>query len=486
MISMPIAELATVIAGRLQLPADGQSSVTAGPLGPVITEVTTDTRDLGDGGASTVFVALRGSTHDGHAFVPAAVDRNVAAVVVDHDGRASLDSPELLAATAVIEVDDTTVALQQLARHVRSVVGPHAIAVTGSVGKTTVKDLTAASLATKYQTHASAASFNNEFGVPLTLLGMTRGVQALVAEIGARHPGDIAAMADLVQPDVAIVTAVEAVHLELFGSIEAIAATKQELVDSLGPDGTAVLNVDNPLVASMAPAAPATIRVGLATDADVTAGSVKFDASGHACVQVRSPWGSTALRLPLPGRHQVINGLLAIAAAGRFEVPIDDAAAAIESATVSRWRGQIYHRGQRTVIDDAYNANPASMRAALDTLALIAHGRPTIAVLGEMAEIGPTAWSEHIALGEYCATRGVSTVVAVGSRALGIADGARAGGVDAVVACDDVECAVQWIEAQGSSAHVILVKGSRVAGLDAVVTQLIETDGDVMAQGPAA
>jgi UDP-N-acetylmuramoyl-tripeptide--D-alanyl-D-alanine ligase len=449
-----------VITWPLERIAVEVSGVLLGDASTIVDAVTTDSRQVPEG--RSLFVALRGEHLDGHVFASDAVDAGACALLVER----AVDEPRV----PQIRVTDTGRALGQLGAAVRQEIDPIAVAVTGSVGKTTVKDLTAAALATGHEVHASLASFNNELGVPLTLVGLTRAHTVLVAEIGARHRGDIAPLARLVAPDVAVVTAVAPVHLEPFGSIEAVAQTKAELVDALGPDGVAVLNADYPQVAAMAARAPASLMVGEA--GDVRPEDVRIGADGRATATIATPWGRVTVRAPLPGRHQVTNVALALAVAGHLGLDLGAVAAAIADARVSPWRGQIVDVDGRAVLDDAYNANPVSMRAALDTLVAVAGDRPATAVLGCMAELGPTAETEHLTLGAHCASAGVNRLIVVGPDASGIASGARHAGLDEVAQVPDPPGAIAWLEAHRLADEVVLVKASRVAGLDAVVDAL--------------
>ncbi|MEX2328763.1 MAG: UDP-N-acetylmuramoyl-tripeptide--D-alanyl-D-alanine ligase [Nitriliruptoraceae bacterium] len=452
MIEMSLGRIAEVCGGAASDP------------GRTVRQVTTDSRHVEPG---TLFVALRGDRHDGHDFVAAAVEAGaVAALVERHPGG---DVPHVL-------VGDAHDALARLAHAVRLAVDPVALAVTGSVGKTTVKDLVAQGLGATHLVHASRASFNNEIGVPLTLLGLDSDTDVLVAEIGARHVGDIAPLAALVEPDVSIVTAVAPVHLGPFGDLASIARTKQELVEALGPAGVAVLNVADPRVAAMASVAPDVVRVSAepgAVDADVGVRSVVLDGSAHACLDVHTPWGDVEVRAPLPGRHQVVNVLLALAACGHVDGSVDKAVGAIEAARISAWRGQVLEAGGVTIVDDTYNANPTSMRAALDTLVDLAAGRSTTAVLGVMAEMGAGAHDAHVSIGEHCRSLGVDRVVVIGTEAAGIIEGVenRRSSTRAVRA-DTIEDAVELLRREPPVGQVVLVKASRVAGLDRVVDAL--------------
>jgi UDP-N-acetylmuramoyl-tripeptide--D-alanyl-D-alanine ligase len=424
--------------------------------------VATDSRDLPPG--APLFVALRGEHVDGHRFLDQAVQQGAAAVLCERpaDG---LDA---------VVVEDTWRAVRELAREVRDRVAPRAVGITGSVGKTTVKDLTAAAVGAERRVAAARGSFNNELGVPLTLLTLREGDEVLVAEIGARHVGDIADLAPLVAPEVAVVTAVAGVHLEVFGSIEAIERAKGELVEALGPDGMAVLNAADPRVRAMAAKAPAALTVG-AEGADLTAEDVRLDASAHPTFTARTPWGSTEVRVGVAGRHQVGNALLALAVAGHLGVDLAHAADALGRATVSPWRGEVTRRGGVTVLNDAYNANPTSVIGALDTLTTLAVEGRSIAVLGEMAEIGPTSADEHARVGAEVATRGVDRLVVVGVHAAPFADGALDAGMDpaAVLTVPDAAAASEHLVETLREGDVVLVKASRVAGLEAVAADLL-------------
>ncbi len=455
MIVMSCTQLSQVTDGDLLLPdgTDGDATVDA---------VATDSRTVPDG--RPLFVALRGDSADGHDHVPDAVAAGAVAVLVER-------GPQQPSVPTIV-VDDTWQALRSLGRHVRETVAPTAIAITGSVGKTTVKDLTAAAVGARWRTHASRGSFNNELGVPLTLCSLEPDTQVLVAEIGARHVGDIADLAPLVAPDVAVVTAVAAVHLEVFGSIDAIARAKGELVDALGEGGVAVLALDDPWVAPMAARSPATITV--ATDlveADVHAREVRLDRFARPSATAVTPWGEVELSLPIAGRHQIANALFALAVAGHLGVGLTAAAAALASTAVSPWRGAVEAIDGVTVLNDAYNANPTSVVAALQTLVAIERTGRTIAVLGEMAEIGPDAAYEHERIGRVCVDLGVDVLVGVGEAAADTIAGAASGQVEVVAAADAAE-ASRAVSALVAPGDVVLVKASRVAGLERVPEDL--------------
>ena len=450
MIELTVSEVAHAVGGEVV----GATDVSIDVVG-------TDSRRLPDG--RPLFVALPGEHADGHDFAASAVAAGAVAVLA---GR------HLDVAVPVVVVDDPWIALERLGAAVRAYIEPTTVAITGSVGKTTVKDLTAAAVGAGRRAHAAAGSYNNELGVPLTLLGLREDTEVLVAEVGARRVGDIARLAPSLAPDVAVVTSVAAVHLEVFGAVEDVARGKRELVEALGADGVAVLNVADPRVAAMARVAPHVI--GVATDdasADVHAREVRLDPYARASCTAVTPWGETALRVPVAGRHQVGNALLALAVAGHLGVDIGAAAAAIGDARVSPWRGEVFVHDGVTVVNDAYNANPTSVRAALETLVAIERSGRAVAVLGVMAELGPTAEEEHVAIGRRCAELGLDELIVVGGEAEGIATGAGSGPV-AVHRVDDAAAATAMLTDRLASGDVVLIKGSRVAGLESVAASI--------------
>jgi UDP-N-acetylmuramoyl-tripeptide--D-alanyl-D-alanine ligase len=466
-IALTLAEVASITDARLHGGPDAGART--------IAAVATDSRHLERG---ALFVALHGEHADGHDYARSAVDAGAGALLVALELEDLRDTgvPQLVVA-------DTWAALAALGAAVRRRIDPVTVAITGSVGKTTVKDLTAAAVGAGRRTVAARGSFNNELGVPLTLLQLTEDSEALVTEIGARHVGDIAALAPLVAPDVAVVTAVAGVHLEVFGSIEQVAVGKAELVESLGPEGTAVLNLDDPRVAAMASRAPHVLGVSLEDPAaDVHAEAITLDRHARASATAVTPWGRVRIRLPIAGRHHVHNALFALAVAGHLGVDLEAAAAAIAAAPVSPWRGEVTEADGVVVLNDAYNANPTSVGAALETLVAVERTGRTWAVLGVMAEIGDTHEAEHEAVGVRVRDLGVDELVVVGDDAAGIAAGARraAGGLDHVTTVADAAAALQHLLPAVAPGDVVLVKASRVGGLEAVAEGLVTARGSAL------
>ncbi len=413
-----------------------------------------DSRALAPGAGVVARVAER----DGHDFGPAAVAGGAAAGVVARPVP-GVDVPALL-------VDDTAAALLAIGRLARTRLPDRVVGVTGSVGKTSTKDLLAAVLAARWATAASARSFNNEIGVPLTLAGAADATQAAVIEMGARGPGHIALLCGIARPTAAIVTAVADAHLEMFGTVDDVARAKGELVEALPPDGVAVLNADDARVVAMADRTTArvlTYGVGPASAAEVRATDVELDDLLRPRLLLRSPWGDAPVTLAVHGAHQAANAVAAAACALALGVDLDDVVEALAGATVSGMRMQVERAPSGlVVVNDAYNANPTSTRAALDALAALPVPGRKVAVLGVMAELGADSAERHRQVTAHAAERGIE-VVAVAAPAyeapVGVADAAEA------------------VERLGDLApgDAVLVKGSRVAGLEAVAEALLRT-----------
>ncbi|MGI8756669.1 MAG: UDP-N-acetylmuramoyl-tripeptide--D-alanyl-D-alanine ligase [Acidimicrobiales bacterium] len=414
-----------------------------------------DSRHVRPGQLFVPIVAER----DGHDFIAAAVAAGAVAY---------LTAGPIGAGTAV-RVAHTGRALTDIGAHARSRLPNRVVGITGSVGKTSLKDLLAAATATTWPTAASVGSFNNELGVPLTLANAPEDTACTVVEMGARGVGHIAALCSVARPTVGVVTVVAGAHLELFASLEEVASAKSELVRSLPADGTAVLNADDPRVATMADVAVASVvTFGDAGTGDVQAVAIELDDQLRPRFELHSPWGQVMVRLAVAGRHQVTNALGAAAAAMAMGVTPEAVAEGLAGARLSAMRMdlRVTPSGLR-VLDDAYNANPTSMRAALDALAAIGAER-RIAVLGTMHELGPDRDAEHVAVAEYAHRLGL-IVLAVGEAAYGL------DGDQAVANVDDATARMQAFGLGPGDA--VLVKASRAVGLERVVTALHEPGG---------
>ncbi|MER7175469.1 UDP-N-acetylmuramoyl-tripeptide--D-alanyl-D-alanine ligase [Streptomyces mesophilus] len=446
MIPLGLREIAEVVGGTVE--GDDTVRVTA--------PATLDSRQADPGG---LFVAFSGENADGHDYAASAGRAGAVAVL----GSRATPLPTVV-------VQDVQAALQRLAAHVVARLRPclTVVGVTGSQGKTSTKDLIAAVLSSAAPTVATIGSLNNELGVPLTMLRADADTRCLVLEMGARHVGDIAHLTDLVAPDIGVVLNVGQAHLGEFGSRAAIARAKGEMVRGLAPGGTAVLNADDPRVVAMRALTECPVLTfGRAEHADVRILDPVLDGSGRPSCTLRTAHASTPLTLPLVGAHQTLNASAAAAVGLAAGIPLAAAATALATASLSSWRMEPRQLTcGATLLNDSYNANPDSTRAALDALAAIEGGR-RIAVLGEMLELGAAGASEHRAIGEYAASR-ADVVAVIGERARPIADGA---GERAVVLADN-DAAVDWLRGRLAAKDVVLVKASRGARLDEVAAAL--------------
>jgi len=426
------------------------SAVSGSAVGEApVDRVVVDSREARPG---ALFVALRGERHDGHEFAPEAAAAGAA--VVAEAGRIPPGSPG-------VEVPDTLEALRAMAVWRRSELDARVVAVTGSTGKTTTKDLIAAALGPG--THAAPRSFNNEVGVPLTVLGAPDAARRLVIEAGSRGRGHIALLAPAVRPDVAVITTIGAAHLEMFGSLAAVREAKWELVEALHPGGTAVLPSDDPLLTRRRRGALLTFgRSG----ADVALAGETLDEFGRAAFTLRHDGREVPVRMSTAGRHQAVNAAAAVAAAIAAGVPFDDAAARVADARLSPWRMEV-HPGRVTVVNDAYNANPASMASALETVAAMP-GRH-LAVLGMMRELGAAEAAAHREVGEAARRLGFAAVVVVGDDP-GIAEGAGPIAHRAAGRSEALEVLAGLIR----DGDVVLVKASRAVGLEELARSLVE------------
>jgi len=430
---------------RLQL--SRVAEVTGGSLHGHDVEVDGVTVDSRVTAPANLFVALR-ADRDGHDFVADALDAGAAALLVDRP----VDAP------SAVVVPDTAVALRELAAHARHQLGARVVGITGSVGKTSTKDLTASVLARAHPTWASARSYNNEIGVPLTLLGAPDGTAATVVEMGMRGFGHLTELCAVARPTMGVVTSVAMVHTELVGDLDGVARAKREVVESLPPSGHAVLNAGDPRVAAMAAHTDARV-VWFGEGGHVSAEGVELDDELRPRFHLVSDWGSTDVAVAARGLHQVANALAAAAVGLVWDVPLEGVAEGLASAALSPWRMELTRTpAGAVVINDAYNAGPASMEAALRSLAALPAHRH-VAVLGHMAELGPDGPAEHRRIGEVATALGVR-VVAVGEPAYGVGD-----------LVDDAAAAIAAL-APLADGDAVLVKASRSAGLEVVAEAL--------------
>jgi UDP-N-acetylmuramoyl-tripeptide--D-alanyl-D-alanine ligase len=435
-------------------------------LGPdgEITGVVADSRDAGPG---DLYVALPGEHVDGHDFVAEAFDRGAAAALVAREGAYK---------GSVIVVRDTGRALMELASDHRRRLDARVVAITGSTGKTSVKDLAAAVLGLRYRVTASPRSFNTEVGVPLTLLASSDDTEVVVCEMGSRGRGHITLLADVARPLIGVVTNVGPAHLEMFGSLEAVAEAKAELVQALPEHGTAVLNADDPIVREFGRLTSArTMLFGTSADSAVRGEDLSLDTEGKASFALRTPEGTERVDLAVPGEHMAWNALAACAVGVALGLSAGECAAALKEARISPWRMEVFVTGDGVrVVNDAYNANPTSMAAALKAARWMAGESECIAVLGEMAELGAVSGQEHERIGELVARLGIDRLITVGGPARRISVGAVREGVEPerVSSCETVEEALAEVRSKARPGVVVLVKASRRAGLERLAEKL--------------
>jgi UDP-N-acetylmuramoyl-tripeptide--D-alanyl-D-alanine ligase len=446
-IPLSVREIAEIVGGRVEGSADVLVT------GPAVL----DSRRAEPGG---LFVAFTGATSDGHDYADSAGAAGAVAVL----GTRATSLPTIV-------VEDAAAALQALAvdvvNRVRSSLT--VVGITGSQGKTSTKDMLATVLSTVAPTAATVGNLNNELGVPLTMLRVDASTRFLVIEMGARHMGEIASYTSLVAPDVSIALNVGVSHIGEFGSQEAITKAKGEIVQGLAPGGTAILNIDDERVMSMqAHTDGPVLTFGLGAAADVRVDELTLDRLGRPSFTLRTADDSAHVALPLVGAHLALNAAAVAAAALAAGVPLEVSAAALATATLTKWRMELRELAiGALLVNDSYNANPHSTRAALDALAVI-DGTRRVAVLGVMGELGSHSEPEHRGVGEYAVDR-ADIVVAVGEPTRPLAEGAG----DKAVFVADNAAAIDWLRHNLASGDVVLVKASRGAHLDEVAEALV-------------
>lgn len=433
---------------------------------PQITGLSADSRTLKPG---EVFLALRGERFDGHHFLDKAIEAGAALLIIDDPASAPKKPPE---GVGVIKVPDCLAALGRLAgAYRRTLESTRVIAVTGSNGKTTTTRLIHAALSTRLRGATSPKSFNNEIGVPLTILSARPGDQYLVCEAGTNAPGELAALGAIIEPDIVVITSIGAAHLEGLGDIEDVAVEKASLLSYLRPGGLAVVTADTDLLDDHLKPAPNVVRFGVSEDADLRLTScepivsetgrrgVRFVVNGHATFE-----------MPIPGEHNALNALAAIAVGRRLGLDEPTIAEGLRTATAPEMRLQIRRIGEIEVWNDAYNANPDSMAAAIHAFVAGASGATRrVAVLGEMLELGDAAPELHEQVAEVILEcGGVDLVIAVGPLALHLAERLERDWSEERVRVVPTlsETARGWIAGLLREGDAVLLKGSRRVGLE--------------------
>jgi UDP-N-acetylmuramoyl-tripeptide--D-alanyl-D-alanine ligase len=459
---MTLGWMASAVGGRV---LSGEDSL---PLG----NVTTDTRTLQRG---DFFVALRGPRFDGNAFVGEAINRGAVGALVDPGFEERAD---VLTRAAIVQVADTTSALQALARAIRKASGTRVIAITGSAGKTTTKEAIAAFLALRYRVVKNKGNLNNHIGLPISLMQLRDKPDVAVMELGMNHAGEISTLVAIAEPDVRVWTNVGDAHLGFFASPEAIADAKAEILERSGSSTLLVCNADDPLVTARIGAFRGrVITFGTAAGATVRASEIEDRGVDGMRARVTTPVGEASIDVPLLGRGNLSNVLAAIAVAIDEGIELDAMVAAAARLTPADHRGAVHRlKGGVTLIDDSYNSSPTALRQALDVVARESRATRKVAVLGEMLELGDRSASLHEACGRVAAQAGLRLLFTVGGQPVrALADGAVSAGMSAsaVAHFERSESAAVVATSALRAGDLVLVKGSRGIRTDVVVERIM-------------
>ena len=462
-----------VTLGDLVLAVGGR--LVAGAAETAIDGFSIDSRSLSPG---DLFVAIRGDHFDGHAFVADALGRGACGAVVS-------DAAALGSWPAIgVVVDDTVRALQALGRHIRRVSHARVVAITGSVGKTTTKELTATVLEARYDVFRNRGNLNNHIGLPLSLLELRARPEIAVVELGMNGPGEISRLVDIAEPELRVWTNVAEVHAEFFPSIEAIADAKAEILEGATPDTVVVANAADDLVMTRVSGFRGRVATfGVGVEAEVRTTEVEDLGLDGTRAQVRTPVGTTAVTTPLLGRGNLANVLAAVTVALQLQVPLGAIAERVAAVDAPPHRGQIRRLAHGVVVvDDSYNASPLAVATALETLSGDRRAGRRVAVLGEMLELGARADALHRTTGRAAAAAGLGLLLTVGgdaARALGAAAVEAGMPGDRVIHCEGSEEAARRLTVMLQAGDVVLVKGSRDVRTDLVVARLDAECGPV-------
>ena len=445
-----------------QLAKFAGANVSAGDRNVLIDKISTDSRTLKRG---ELFVALRGENFDGHKFVETAAKAGAAGAIVDLTWTGKVPGE-----FAVIRSENSLAAYQNLAANYRKSLSLRVLAITGSNGKTSTKDFAASALAQRFRVTKTQGNFNNHVGLPRTMLEATSEDEVAVWEIGMNHPGEVAPLAKIASPDVAIITNIGVAHIEFMGSREAIAAEKGALAEAVGAQGTVILNADDPFSEGIAERARARVVLAGTQGGTVRAIEILQSADGSEFTILEGAHRCRA-QLPVPGLHMVQNALLAVAAGRAFGLSLEECAAGLATAPLTKARLQIKEINGVQFLDDSYNANPDSMKAALRTLVELDVDGKRIAVLGEMHELGKESDSSHEEVGEAAAALGIDQLIAIGEVASTIARAARNAGLEKSAAVGSTNEAAELLVEIAAEGDLVLVKGSRAARTERVIDE---------------
>jgi UDP-N-acetylmuramoyl-tripeptide--D-alanyl-D-alanine ligase len=452
---LPLFQIAQMAGGSL---SSGDGTV-------VIDKVSTDSRTIKRG---DLFVALRGENFDGHNFVEATATTDAAGAIVDSKWEGKV--PDNF---ALIRAQDTLQAYQQLAANYRKSLTLSVVAITGSNGKTSTKDFTAAVLARRFQVTKTQGNFNNHVGLPRTILEAGSRDKVAVWEIGMNHPGEVAALAKVAAPDVGIITNIGVAHIEFMGSRERIAEEKGALAEAVGAEGTVILNADDPFTKGIAARTRGKVIFAGTTGGTIRASEINQGGSATDFTILEGAHRCRA-QLPVPGLHMVQNALLAVAAGRLFGLSLEECAVGLVAAPLTKARLQVKEIRGVQFLDDSYNANPDSMRAALQTLVELDADGQRIAVLGEMRELGDESERAHREVGETAAALKVDHLIAVGNVAATIAEAAKRAGLENSSIVTSTAEAAELLAALAAPGDLVLIKGSRLARTEQVIEAFVD------------
>lgn len=435
-------------------------------LDTVFTNVCTDNRKVQPG---DLFLPLEGERFDGHAFIASALEGGAVGCLTARERESYLPGK------FYVKVRSTRRALRDLAKYYKSLFSIPFVAVTGSVGKTTTKDMTAAVLGVRYQVLKTEGNYNNDIGLPLTLLRLERRHQIAVLEMGMDHAGEIDYLSRIVEPDVAIITNIGDAHIENLGSREGIFQAKCEVFPHMKGDGVAIVSGDDPMLATLKGKLPqTTLLVGAGAGMDYTAAQLNTDGASHLSCTIRTPKAQFQADIPALGIHMIYPTLMAAAVAEHFGMGPDEIQQGIRAFLPTKMRMNLIRcPGDILLLNDAYNANPQSMRAAAAVLG-DAKDRRRVAVLGDMKELGANSEQFHRAVGGYFAQMGIERLIAVGDQARFIAEGALQGGLEHTSYFPDLDSAKEALRREVRPGVTILVKASRSMAFERIVEYLQE------------
>lgn len=466
MFPLESSQIVEITAGKLE----------NGPAEMTIRNVSIDTRTLERG---DLFVPIKGENFDGHQFIAEALSRGACGFLSerwDEEPKNSLKG-DLRSSTVVISVENTLEALHALAKYIRGKVKVEVVGITGSTGKTCTKDMVANVLSREREVVSTARNYNNEIGVPLTVLKANQNTQVLVIEMAMRGLGQIRELAEIIHPTMGLITNVGKTHFGLLGSEERIAEAKGELIEAIPSEGVVILNADDKWTEKLRELANASVLTyGISESAQVRAVDIEVDSLGQPSFKIVSDKNILSVDLPFPGRHNIYNALATYAVASEIELSQASIKRGLETCVLSEMRMQVFTTSDGiTVLNDAYNANPTSMRAALVALSDMAQEKRKLAILGDMLELGTLAEMAHFEIGELVGDMKMDLLITVGNRSRRIADGAFRKGMDArlIIECQTTQEAAKALAEHIRPGDVVLIKGSRAMELEKVANVLI-------------